>query len=722
MAVYLSPVGGVAAQFFTNTGSVLTGGKLYSYAAGTTTPLPTYTSNSGGTANTNPIILDSAGRVPNSGEIWLADNTQYKFALYDATNVLIATWDNINGINSNFSNYIANQEIQTATAGQTVFTLANAYVPGAGTLSVFVDGVNQYGPGASYAYTETNANTVTFTNGLHVGASVKFTTVQTLTTTQTTTAALTTYNQGGTGAVTTTVQAKLQQTVSVKDFGAVGDGVTDDTAAITLAVQSNTSVLVPSGYTFLVRNLIIDGKTNFRIFGGGTLKLTGGANIRSRVILFTNCNDFDVDGLVIDGNKTNLTEVSSAQRVYDGIAVSASKRFRIINNNVKNVFFGAGINCSDNGSDITNFNTEAIVGFNIVKDCGITSLGIGACDGIFCNSDNTLVIGNQIYNVTDYGIAADFSQNLNIQSNIIRGDASLPADSRIVCAIGILGAHHWLVSNNIVELCQIGINVTLSGNSPIAPYLSDDVTISNNIIRNISSTVYQGEGIVIDPSASNISVLGNSLQSTKIGISCVSNNSIISNNRINGSTAGVGIYAGGVNTQITGNVVNTSVTDGIYASGTNIVVTGNSINGTGAYGINYVSSTGARGWNNFSSIGSSNEFGGAYVLNQGLLASSWTNVTSSRVGGTVYQNTTPSRMKVQITVAGATSGTLDTRVGVDTVNTMASAVEVSFVQVLQNAAAGTNWIGTHSFEVPPNAFYRLTLTVGTITKWCELVE
>ena len=36
MAVFLSPVGGVAAQFFTNTGSVLTGGKLYTHAAGTT--------------------------------------------------------------------------------------------------------------------------------------------------------------------------------------------------------------------------------------------------------------------------------------------------------------------------------------------------------------------------------------------------------------------------------------------------------------------------------------------------------------------------------------------------------------------------------------------------------------------------------------------------------------------------------------------------------------
>jgi hypothetical protein len=94
--VYLSPVGGVAAQFFTNTGSVLTGGKLYSYAAGTTTPQATYTTNSGAVARTNPIILDAAGRVPDSGEIWITANA-YKFVLKDSNDVLIASWDNING-------------------------------------------------------------------------------------------------------------------------------------------------------------------------------------------------------------------------------------------------------------------------------------------------------------------------------------------------------------------------------------------------------------------------------------------------------------------------------------------------------------------------------------------------------------------------------------------------------------------------------------------------
>jgi hypothetical protein len=98
MTVYLSPVGGVAAQFFDNNGNPLAGGKIDTYAAGTTTPQATYTTVSGLIAHTNPIILDSAGRVP-GGEIWLTAQ-RYKFVLSTAVNVLIGTYDNIAGIGS----------------------------------------------------------------------------------------------------------------------------------------------------------------------------------------------------------------------------------------------------------------------------------------------------------------------------------------------------------------------------------------------------------------------------------------------------------------------------------------------------------------------------------------------------------------------------------------------------------------------------------------------
>lgn len=93
MSVSLSPYAGAGAQFFDNNGNPLAGGLIYTYAAGTTTPAATYTSSSGGTANANPIVLDSAGRTP--AQIWLTEGSSYKFVLQTSLGVTIKTDDNI---------------------------------------------------------------------------------------------------------------------------------------------------------------------------------------------------------------------------------------------------------------------------------------------------------------------------------------------------------------------------------------------------------------------------------------------------------------------------------------------------------------------------------------------------------------------------------------------------------------------------------------------------
>jgi hypothetical protein len=98
MAVNLSPVAGAAQQFFTNSGTPLSGGLLYTYSAGTTTPLATYTTAAGTTANSNPIVLNSAGRL--DSEVWLTSTLTYKFVLKDSGGVTIATYDDIPGIGS----------------------------------------------------------------------------------------------------------------------------------------------------------------------------------------------------------------------------------------------------------------------------------------------------------------------------------------------------------------------------------------------------------------------------------------------------------------------------------------------------------------------------------------------------------------------------------------------------------------------------------------------
>ena len=96
MSVSISIVAGAAAQFFDNNGVPLSGGLLYTYLAGTTTPATTYTDSTGATANANPIVLNSAGRTPN--EIWVTTTVAYKYVLQTSAAVLIGTYDNLSGV------------------------------------------------------------------------------------------------------------------------------------------------------------------------------------------------------------------------------------------------------------------------------------------------------------------------------------------------------------------------------------------------------------------------------------------------------------------------------------------------------------------------------------------------------------------------------------------------------------------------------------------------
>lgn len=157
-------------QFFTAGGVPLSGGKLYSYAAGTTTPLTTYTSSSGNTANTNPVILDSRGEA----DVWFSSAT-YKLKLTSSTDVEIWTVDNLNGPNQ--------------------ATLASLAASNGSSL---------------------------------VG-----------------------YIQSGSGAVATTVQARLRQYVSVIDFGADTSGVSSSSAAFTSANNLSNQVVITKG-TYLL--------------------------------------------------------------------------------------------------------------------------------------------------------------------------------------------------------------------------------------------------------------------------------------------------------------------------------------------------------------------------------------------------------------------------------------------------------------------------------------
>lgn len=134
-------------QFFASDGSFLVGGKLYTYAAGTTTPLATYTSSSGSTANTNPVVLNSRGET----SVWLG-SSQYKFVLKDANDVEIWTQDNLQaGANVDGSNatgtwpisITGNAATATLATTATYATTAGSVTPGNAVTSI--TGAGLYG-------------------------------------------------------------------------------------------------------------------------------------------------------------------------------------------------------------------------------------------------------------------------------------------------------------------------------------------------------------------------------------------------------------------------------------------------------------------------------------------------------------------------------------------------------------------------------------------------
>lgn len=211
-----------------------------------------------------------------------------------------------NYIAANADSLVASQvETQTAIAGQTVFTLTGiTYLPAVNNLAVYRNGARLI---AGTDYSETSETVVTMLTAANDGDVFLFTTNDVVTGSAVPASSVTVadaggnftagnvedvlteidaaldahiadataahassaieYTPAGTGAVATDVQTKLREFVSVKDFGATGDGVTDDAAAIQAAIDwcidNQRTLFVPTGVYSISAPLIV-GK-----FSGG---------------------------------------------------------------------------------------------------------------------------------------------------------------------------------------------------------------------------------------------------------------------------------------------------------------------------------------------------------------------------------------------------------------------------------------------------------------------
>ena len=173
-------------------------------------------------------------------------------------------------ISQDISAIATSSETQTATAQQTVFTLATVtYVPGNNGLAVYRNGLKLV---VGVDYTETNSSTVTLTSPAALNDQFTFESGKILTETLVGTSVG--FLQAGTGAVTRNMQDKVRESVSVKDFGAVGDGTVNDTTSIQNALDYVNSigggvVYVPASSAFYRLTAALQIGSNTTLLGDG---------------------------------------------------------------------------------------------------------------------------------------------------------------------------------------------------------------------------------------------------------------------------------------------------------------------------------------------------------------------------------------------------------------------------------------------------------------------
>ena len=395
-------------QFFTAGGIPLVGGKLYTYAAGTTTLLATYTDATGTQFNSNPVILDSRGEAA----VWL-DTAAYKFKLTDSTDVEIWTADNIEGS-------VGAADLAASTGSSLVGYIA-----------------------------------------------------------------------AGSGAVATTVQTKLRESVSVQDFGADPTGGVDATAAINAALAASKCVSFgDAGDTYTISGTLTVQTGSTLIFNGATVTQ-----------ITTQTPMFDVrstTGVTISGGNF----VGKAESPFTNTAASLAICVRgasAINLSVRNNTF-TGFCYSPLMVALAGTNIEFID--NFVTGPGVAVLGAPTagnrnCTGVTILGNGVTIRGNTIQETAQGIIVGQLSTDVVIDGNIIKNTL---VEHGMYCDTGI---QRLTISNNVIhDTCGIGMKVQWY-NDPVLTQLPHDMTIIGNVIENTGTAApfISGDGILVYNSA-----------------------------------------------------------------------------------------------------------------------------------------------------------------------------------------------------------------------------
>lgn len=306
--------------------------------------------------------------------------------------------------------------------------------------------------------------------------------------------------------------------IDVTNYGAKGDGTTDDTAAFNAAVTASVATGVPvqlSGGTYIVTTLSLTNNATF--VGTGTIKKKAGTTGH----LITTTANLKISGnITLDQNAANCPNPSATYNSDCTI------------NHTGNSIVLEGITCLESVSSNLNLVTNQQI---ILRDCNVTGgwICVRAVPAVGCKvqilggiyASSTVYDNIQVYNSTDVVIDGVTSTDSNLSGIVITGpnDSSTPVlHARIVnnycysnTTVGIIASistSEFIIANNVCwDNPTAGIQADVA--TYLVPSTSDArAVISNNVIRGSSS--YSISGLIVN-GAQHLTVSGNFIRRAK---------------------------------------------------------------------------------------------------------------------------------------------------------------------------------------------------------------